>query len=135
MESIILSPFIQPSVEEYLSLLHNPIRYTRGGNLNDIIYYSPETRGAGIFSFLKRTILPLIKQPVLKFGSRVLSDVSEGKDIKTSFKSNAGQTFKEIGNKVIRGGKKIKKRKQGMKTRKTSPRKRYKSDIFDNLTP
>lgn len=131
MEGLYLSPFIQPSVEEYLSLLQTPSNTLRGGSLSDIIYYEPEARGAGLFSFLKRTILPLIKQPILKLGSRVLNDISDGVGIRDSLKSNAMSTVSEISQNVMkkRGGKR--KKKRVLAKRRVKPR--YKKDVFDDL--
>ena len=125
-----LESFIEPTPDEYLSVI-NRSSSTIGGGLSDIVYFTP--RGGGIFSFLKRIVFPLIKQPALKFGQNVLSDISQGKNIKHSLKNNGISAVSDIASSALgqsKGGARTKKRKKPSFKKCQSKRKRYKYEIF-----
>ena len=133
MESTLYLPeFTQPSVETYLKLFGDKSATInlRGGGLNDILIYRPETRrGGSLFGFLKRAIIPLLKPALLSFGTNVLGDLNQGKGLKSTLKNRGVESIANLGKRVVSGGGRPRKRKQNKKKKRVS--KRFKYDIFN----
>ena len=86
-----IRPFTPLTEGEFYSL------FTRGGALGDIEYYVPlgRRRGGNLFNVLKNYIFPWIKAPLLKLGSAVLDDVSQGKRFTSSLKTRSLETARD----------------------------------------
>lgn len=143
--------FVEPSTEDFFRILGSPQSQTflsRGGGLQDIVIYTPHKRGGGFLNFVRKTLLPFLKPHLLSFGSNVLGDMAKGSDLKTTLSRRALESASEIGQRVVKGGAKRKRRRvklqkrgkvQKKKTRskKARPckrkRKRNKLDIFQNI--
>ena len=142
------STFAPPTRHEFdfLFLEHHP---RVGGGLDDIsIFIPPPTqrsrRGGGLFSTLgglAKKALPFLWRSVApeaaRLGRDVLGDVLEGKKFRESLKTRGVSALKNVGSRLVRGGRVRKRITKGKsKTKKRKPKYRvakscYKSDIFD----
>lgn len=109
-----------------------------GGRSDQILIYKgrPFQRGSGWFSnFAVRYGVPMLKfigKQALSAGRDVVQDVLQGKDFKSSVKYNlkkrAGESLKEIGDKITQSGSGRKRRKlRSSKNIKTKKSKLYNS--------
>ena len=146
--------FIPPSEHEF-KLLFSSTPLHKGSGLDDISIFQPKRlhhsvgnrRGAGIFSFIAKRVLPFIfkaaKPAAKQFVSSVVKDTIKGKKpLKESLKKHGIKALKDTGLNLLSGsGKIMKKRritskylpinkikKKNSNNRKT--RRRYKNDIF-----
>ena len=143
-------PFQAPSEYEFYKILGG----FAGGGLGDIRSvhfneYRGHQRGAGIFASLAslaRKAIPFIIKNVgpsaSQFTRDVLSDVATGnQSIKTSLRNRGISALKDVGTRILKGGKKRKRRvrdtgKRNNKKRKKSTsctkkkKKSIKKDIF-----
>ena len=95
--------------------------YLLGGSIRDIDIFKSNARlrGGSIFSILAsvgRRVLPFLSRyvaPVAKsVGKNIVTDVIEGRDIKTSLKRRGIDGVKEVGSRILRGGKRKRKYKR-----------------------
>ncbi len=137
--------FTPPTRAEYDLLFTQ----SKGGGLDDIRVFIPphSRRGGGLFSvlsgfakraipFLMRTVAP----EALQMGKGLLTDVLEGKRLRESLRNRGVAAVKGVGERIVRGGRVMKKRKVGVgkKKKKRKPPTRqlkrktcYKADIFN----
>src|SRR3569832_59432 len=77
-------------VQFYKSTIKDQSQYQLGGNLAGFKAHAPYHRGAGVGNFFKglyRIALPLLKtmgKQALITGSKIATDIAEGKDVKSS---------------------------------------------------
>ena len=101
------------------------------GDINIFRRYRPNrlSKGQGLWSILSqigRRALPFLKEWVLpsakEYGKNVLSDVIEGKNLKSSLKSRGNESLKNIGKKIgqriMRGTRSRRRQKQHTLIRK-----------------
>ena len=125
-------PFQAPSEIEFYKILGG----FRGGGLSDIRTvnfneYRGHQRGAGIFASLAnlaRRAVPFIIKNVApsaaQFTRDVLSDVTTGnQSIKTSLRKRGISAMKDVGARILKGGKK-RKRRVGDTVKRKKRRKR-----------
>ena len=120
----------------------------RGGALSNIrVFEAPyHVKGSGLLSVLRgigRKALPFLMQHVAPSATRmvkdVISDLQEGKNIKSSLRSRGVSALKDVGRSVInkQGGRRRRRTTQIKKRKRKTPRrqcvKRYKRDVFDSL--
>ena len=149
--------FIPPSEYEF-KVLFSSTPLHKGSGLDDISIFQPKRlhhsvgnrRGAGIFSFIAKRVLPFIfkaaKPAAKQFVSSVVKDTIKGKKpLKESLKKHGIKALKDTGLNLLSGsGKIMKKRritskylpinkikKKNGNNRKT--RRRYKNDIFSTI--
>ena len=149
--------FIPPSEYEF-KVLFSSTPLHKGSGLDDISIFQPKRlhhsvgnrRGAGIFSFIAKRVLPFIfkaaKPAAKQFVSSVVKDTIKGKKpLKESLKKHGIKALKDTGLNLLSGsGKIMKKRritskylpinkmkKKNSNNRKT--RRRYKNDIFSTI--
>ena len=149
--------FIPPSEYEF-KVLFSSSPLHKGSGLDDISIFQPKRlhhsvgnrRGAGIFSFIAKRVLPFIfkaaKPAAKQFVSSVVKDTIKGKKpLKQSLKKHGIKALKDTGLNLLSGsGKIMKKRritskylpinkmkKKNSNNRKT--RRRYKNDIFSTI--
>ena len=149
--------FIPPSEHEF-KVLFSSTPLHKGSGLDDISIFQPKRlhhsvgnrRGAGIFSFIAKRVLPFIfkaaKPAAKQFVSSVVKDTIKGKKpLKESLKKHGIKALKDTGLNLLSGsGKIMKKRritskylpinkikKKNGNNRKT--RRRYKNDIFSTI--
>ena len=149
--------FIPPSEYEF-KLLVSSSPLHKGSGLDDISIFQPKRlhrsvgnrRGAGIFSFIAKRVLPFIfkaaKPAAKQFVSFVVKDTIKGKKpLKQSLKKHGIKAVKDTGLNLLSGSGKImnkrrkrritskylpinKMKKKNSNNRKT--RRRYKNNIF-----
>ena len=149
--------FIPPSEHEF-KVLFSSTPLHKGSGLDDISIFQPKRlhqsvgnrRGAGIFSFIAKRVLPFIfkaaKPAAKQFVSSVVKDTIKGKkNLKESLKKHGIKALKDTGLNLLSGsGKVMKKRriiskylpinkikKKNGNNRKT--RQRYKNNIFSTI--
>ena len=149
--------FIPPSEHEF-KVLFSSTPLHKGSGLDDISIFQPKRlhhsvgnrRGAGIFSFIAKRVLPFIfkaaKPAAKQFVSSVVKDTIKGKKpLKESLKKHGIKALKDTGLNLLSGsGKIMKKRritskylpinkikKKNGNNRKT--RRRYKNNIFSTI--
>ena len=149
--------FIPPSEHEF-KVLFSSTPLHKGSGLDDISIFQPKRlhhsvgnrRGAGIFSFIAKRVLPFIfkaaKPAAKQFVTSVVKDTIKGKKpLKESLKKHGIKALKDTGLNLLSGsGKIMKKRritskylpinkikKKNGNNRKT--RRRYKNDIFSTI--
>ena len=121
----------------------------RGGSLRDIKVLKPYyyQRGGSLFgilgSIIKRSI-PFLKNYILpeagNFAMNLVKDINENVPVKASVKQNLVNSVKNVGKKVMRGGKKNQKRRGKKKRvrknkkvfRKGKCHSKEKRDVFTN---
>ena len=148
--------FIPPSEHEF-KVLFSSTPLHKGSGLDNISIFQPKRlhhsvgnrRGAGIFSFIAKRVLPFIfkaaKPAAKQFVSSVVKDTIKGKKpLKESLKKHGIKALKDTGLNLLSDlGKIMKKRritskylpinkikKKNGNNRKT--RRRYKKNIFSN---
>ena len=147
--------FIPPSKYEF-KVLFSSVPLHKGAGLDNISVFQPRRtshargnrRGAGIFSFIAKRVLPFIfkaaKPSSKTFVSSVVKDAIKGKrPIKQSVKKHGIKALKHTGLKLLsRSGKIRKKKNRKKKTvlkhlkkskKKTKSRRGYKKDIFSSI--
>ena len=152
--------FIPPSEYEF-KVLFSSSPLHKGSGLDDISIFQPKRlhrsvgnrRGAGIFSFIAKRVLPFIfkaaKPAAKQFVSSVVKDTIKGKKpLKQSLKKHGIKALKDTGLNLLSGsGKIMKKRRKRRITSKYLPinkmkkknsnnrktRRRYKNDIFSTI--
>ena len=152
--------FIPPSEYEF-KVLFSSSPLHKGSGLDDISIFQPKRlhrsvgnrRGAGIFSFIAKRVLPFIfkaaKPAAKQFVSSVVKDTIKGKKpLKQSLKKHGIKALKDTGLNLLSGsGKIMKKRRKRRITSKYLPinkmkkknsnnrktRQRYKNDIFSTI--
>ena len=149
--------FIPPSEHEF-KVLFSSTPLHKGSGLDDISIFQPKRlhhsvgnrRGAGIFSFIAKRVLPFIfkaaKPTAKQFVTSVVKDTIKGKKLlKVSLKKHGIKALKDTGLNLLSGsGKIMKKRritskylpinkikKKNGNNRKTG--RRYKNDIFSTI--
>ena len=149
--------FILPSEHEF-KVLFSSTPLHKGSGLDDISIFQSKRlhhsvgnrRGAGIFSFIGKRVLPFIfkaaKPAAKQFVSSVVKDTIKGKKpLKESLKKHGIKALKDTGLNLLSGsGKIMKKRritskylpinkikKKNGNNRKT--RRRYKNNIFSTI--
>ena len=121
--------YIPPSSALY-DQLFNPNLNKQGFGLNDIRIY--KKRGGSIFGFIRtlaKTAIPFVKNLLLpeigNFAKNISQDVANNVPFKQSMKRNIISSGKNIGSRIIGGGRKRKKnRKSANKTKKKSRKSR-----------
>ena len=153
--------FIPPSEYEF-KVLFSSFPLHKGSGLDDINIFQPKRlhrsvgnrRGAGIFSFIAKRVLPFIfkaaKPAAKQFVSSVVKDTIKGKKpLKQSLKKRSIKALKDTGLNLLSGsGKIMKKRRKRIITSKyllinkmkkktnsnnRKTRLRYKNDIFSTI--
>ena len=152
--------FTPPSEYEF-KVLFSSFPFHKGSGLDDISKFQPKRlhrsvgnrRGAGIFSFIAKRVLPFIskaaKPAAKQFVSSVVEDTIKGKKpLKQSLKKLGIKALKDTGLNLLSGsGKIMKKRRKRRITSKYLPinkmkkknsnnrktRRRYKNDIFSTI--
>ena len=119
----------------------------RGGSLGDIRIYQPRatSRGGsflGILGSIAKTAMPFLRRifvpEIGRFARDVVRDVSRGKKVRDTLKSNGLNALKRTAKRVVRGagrkkGKKLQKERQdGVKKRTVKRCKKFR-DIFSKL--
>ena len=135
--------FVPLSEREFDVLIRNSHHLPKlsGGSLNSISIYKskfPYKRGGGIFSFLSKlgqTAFPIIKKYIMpsvgEFGNEVIGDIASGINIRKSLKSRGINNLKQVGNKILGGGKGSRKiRKIKNTNMKKKGEKKYKIREF-----
>ena len=161
-------PFTPPSEYEF-KVLFSSTPLHKGSGLDDISIFQPKRlhrsvgnrRGAGIFSFIAKRVLPFIfkaaKPAAKQFVSSVVKDtikVKGKKPLKQSLKKHGIKALKDTGLNLLSGSGKImkkrRKRRRKYKGRITSKyltinerkkkngnnrktRRRYENDIFSTI--
>ena len=125
--------FVPLSEREFDVLFKNGHQFPKlsGGSLKSVSIYKskyPYKRGGGVFSFLSKlgkTAFPIIKKYIMpsvgEFGKEVIGDIASGINIRKSLKSRGINNLKQVGKKILGGGKgsgKIRKRKNTNKKKK-----------------
>lgn len=142
--------FVPPTKREFDTLFLD--RHSlKGGGIENIKIFQPTAalqrtrRGGGIFNvlsglakraipFLIRTIAP----EAMQMGRGVLGDVLEGRKLRESLRSRGITAIRGVGERLARGGGKIRKKKVNKKKNKARQLKRglarkcYKNDIFNS---
>lgn len=130
-------PYTAPTVDQF-NLFFDPVgQGVKGGRLSDIRVFKSDNYGRGgsfmgvltgvikrAFPFLRSLILPEARN----FTQNVMEDLSNNVPVKNSLKKNLMKSAKNIGKRVVTGGKKLKRLK---KKRKYTCKSRNK-DIFKN---
>ena len=152
--------FIPPSEYEF-KVLFSSSPLHKGSGLDDISIFQPKRlhrsvgnrRGAGIFSFIAKRVLPFIfkaaKPAAKQFVSSVVKDTIKGKKpLKQSLKKHGIKALKDTGLNLLSGsGEIMKKRRKRRITSKYLPinkmkkknsnnrktRRRYKNNIFSTI--
>lgn len=120
--------YISPSSKHFDGVF-GPSHNIRGGGVNDIRFYKPNyhMRGGSIFGFLMRTALPFVSRilaPELgNFVKNVAFDVDNKTPLGQSLKKNLITATKNVGKRILRGGKRMKKKQQKKKGRKKQKKK------------
>lgn len=135
--------FTPPSVDEFDALFLGG--GDRGGGFGNIKIFHPvqrSRRGGGLFTFLgglARKAAPFVFRnvtpEVVKMGKSVLSDVIQGKNIRSSLKSRGIEALTGVGKRVTGGGvkRRVMRRKKKKHTKRQLKKKKcYKNDIFTN---
>lgn len=128
----------QPHHFDVVFDLH-PSQFGRGGGLNDIRIY--QKRGGSLFGILggmfKRAI-PFLKSIILpEIGNLVKNithDISHNIPARQSFKNNVVTSVKNVGSRIVRGGRRNSKSKKKVKSvkKKIVKKKRKKKIIRKN---
>lgn len=138
--------YIPPSSKHFDGVFGSPD--SRGGGLGDIRIYKPNyhPRGGSIFGFLMRTALPFVRRIIApelgSFVKNVASDVQNKTPLRQSLKKNLITATKNMGRRILRGGKRKKQTKKKNIKKKTITKKKNKKrgrvgshcgkDIFSN---
>ena len=135
--------YAPPTVRDFQLLFGGQSLARKGGALSDINVYRPESfykRGGGILSILGgigRTVLPFLRKFLLPVAgtmvSQVADDVSSGRSkLKGSLKTRGIDALKNLGSRVMAGGKKV-KAKIVKKKKKRLTGRQHKRDVFSLL--
>lgn len=144
--------FLPPTENEFSNLLGS-FPYQSGGTLDDIrtVHFAAPSRyhqrGAGFFSTLAniaKSVVPFlfrsIKPTALKFTQDVIHDVGSGQtNVRGALKKRGFEALREVGSRLIKGGKKRKRRrvtprdKKKKNNKKKSACRRKNTDVFDIL--
>ena len=140
-----------PPTASHFDVVFTPYQNAgRGGSLRDIKVLKPYYyhRGGSLFgilgSIIKRSI-PFLKNFILpeagNFAMNLAKDMRENVPVKTSVKRNLVNSVKNVGKKIMRGGKKKRIRKNLTKKKNVKSKKairkvkchvKNKNDIFKN---
>ena len=145
--------FIPPSEYEF-KVLFSSVPLHIGAGLDNISVFQPRRtshacgnrRGAGIFSFIAKRVLPFVfkaaKPSAKTFVSSIVKGAIKGKrPIKQSLKKHGIKALKDTGLKFLSGSGKIRKKKNKRKIvlnhlkkrkKKMKLRRGYKKDIFSS---
>ena len=137
--------FIPPSEYEF-KVLFSSSPLHKGSGLDDISIFQPKRlhhsvgnrRGAGIFSFIAKRVLPFIfkaaKPAAKQFVSSVVKDTIKGKKpLKQSLKKHGIKALKDTGLNLLSGsGKIMKKRRKRRITSKYLPINKMKKKNSNN---
>ena len=141
--------YLSPSSSHFDVVFTPHQNAVRGGGLRDIKVLKPYYyhRGGSLFgilgSIIKRSI-PFLRNFILpeagNFAMNVAKDMNENVPLKSSIKQNLVNSAKNVGKRVMRGGKKKKARKRLTQRKNTKKRKAIrkgkchvnKKDVFAN---